>query len=46
MFEATEFERKTNKSTYRYAKKSLFVQNFRPLFLAVSPAIIMGVVKN
>ena len=49
MFKATEVEKKNknknrnkgNRSTYRYANKSLFVQNFRPLFTTVSPAIVM-----
>ena len=33
---------KKNKSTSRYANKSLFVQNFRSLFLIAYPAIVMG----
>ena len=38
MFKATEVEWTIrNKSTCRYANKSLFVQNFRLLFLAVYP---------
>ena len=47
MFKATEVEKKNknknkgNRSTYRYANKSLFVQNFRPLFTTDSPAIVM-----
>ena len=51
MFKASKVEKKTttknkkqkqkrNKPTYRYANKSLFVQNFRPLFIAVSWAIV------
>ena len=44
MFKATEAERKKrNKPTYRSANKSLFVQNYRPLFLAVSPTIAMWI---
>ena len=47
MFKATEIERnKKNKSTYRSANKSLFVQNFRTLSLAVPPATAMGIIKN
>ena len=46
MFKATEIERnKKNKSTYRSANKSLFVQNFRTS-LAVPPATVMGIIKN
>ena len=41
---------KENKEKYiylnRYANKSFFLQNFRPLFLTVSPAIVMGFVRN
>ena len=37
---------KRNKSIYGYANKSLFMQNFRELFLALSQAIVMGLVKN
>ena len=47
MFKATEVKKnKRNKSTYRSANKSLFVQNFRTLLLAVSPATVMGLIKN
>ena len=35
-----------NKTTYRYANKSLFMQNYRPLFLVVTPAIVIGLVRN
>ena len=45
MFKAAEVERKRNKSTYPYANKSLFVQNFRPLFLTVSAVVVMRVIK-
>ena len=47
MFKATKVGKKIkkrNKPTYRSANKSLFVQNFRQLFLlfiAVSRAIVM-----
>ena len=34
-------KKKRNKPTYRFANKFLFMQNFRPLFLAVSPATVM-----
>ena len=47
MFKAAVVERKIRKeSTYQYANKSLFVQNFRTLLLAVSPATVMGLIKN
>ena len=44
MFKATKVEKKknkTNKPAYRSANKSLFVQNFRPLFIAVSRVSVM-----
>ena len=42
MFKSTEVEQnERNKSTYRSANKSLFKQNSIPLFLAVSPMIVM-----
>ena len=42
MFKTTEVEQnERNKSTYRSANKSLFKQNSIPLFLAVSPMIVM-----
>ena len=34
-------EKKRNKPTYGFVKKSLFMQNFRPLFLAVLLATVM-----
>ena len=40
------FFKRNNKFTYQYANKSLFVQCFKPLFLAVSPAIVMRLVRN
>ena len=47
MFKATEIERnKKNESTYRSANKSLFVQNFRTLSLAVPPVTVMGIIRN
>ena len=47
MFKAALVERKINKSTYQYENKSLFVHNFRPfLFLTVSAAIVMGLIRN
>ena len=48
MFKATEVERKIGEINlpYRYANNSYFVQNFRPLFLAVSSAIVLGLVRN
>ena len=36
-------EKNKNKPTYWSGNKSLFVQNYRPLFLAVSPAIVMRI---
>ena len=33
---------KINKSTYQYTNKSLFVQNFRPLFLTAFSAIVVS----
>ena len=47
MFKSTEVERKIREinlliNMYR----NLFEQNFRPFFLAVSPAIVMGLVRN
>ena len=45
MFKATKVEKKkknkTNKPAYQSANKSLFVQNFRPLFIAVSRVSVM-----
>ena len=38
-----KLKEKRNKPTYWSAKKSLFAQNYRPLFLAVSPAIVMWI---
>ena len=36
MFKATKVEKnKRNKPTYRSTNKFLFIQNFRPLFIAV-----------
>ena len=48
MFKTTEVEKKNkrNKSTYQYASKPVFMQKFRSLFLASSPAIVMGLVRN
>ena len=49
MFKQNKVEKKKNrrnKPTYRSANKSLFVQNVRPLFIAISPAIVMGLIKN
>ena len=41
---------KGNKEKYiylnRYANKFFFLRNFRPLFLTVFPAIVMGLVRN
>ena len=39
-------ENKRNNSTYRFANKSLFVKNFRPLFIAVSRAIVMWILQE
>ena len=49
MFKGTEVEKKKkkrNKYTYWYADKSLFVQIFKPLFIAVSPVIAIGLIRN
>ena len=45
MFKATEAERKKkrNKPTYRSANKSLFMQNYRPIFIFVSLAIVIRI---
>ena len=41
---------KGNKEKYiylnQYANKSFFLENFRPVFFNVSPAIVMGLVRN
>ena len=45
MFKATDVDikiRDKNKYTYQYGNKSLFVQNFRPLFIPVSPCDCHG----
>ena len=45
MLKVTEVEKKNNrrnKSTYWQANKYLFMENFRPLFPAVSPTIVIG----
>ena len=42
MFKQMKLKEKRNKSTYQYTNKSLFMQNFKSLFLAVSPAIAMN----
>ena len=47
IYKINEVEKnRRNKTTYRYANKSFFMQNFRPLFLVVSPAIVLGLVRN
>ena len=44
MFKATEAkEKKRNKPTYRSANKSLFMQNYRPIVLFVSLAIVIRI---
>ena len=48
MFKSTEVERKIREinlliDMYR---RDFLEQNFRPFFLAVSPAIVMGLVRN
>lgn len=41
MFNVTKVESKWEKQTYLSIYKSLFVQNSIPLFIAVSPVIVM-----
>ena len=44
MFKATEVKKK--KDLVIDLQINLFVQNFRTLLLAVSPATVMGLIKN
>ena len=47
MYITTGAERKIReKLIYQYGSKSLFMQNCRPLFLAVSPAIVRRLIRN
>ena len=47
MFKATKVEKnKRNKPTYQSANKFVFMQNFKPLFIAVSWAIVIRTCKE
>ena len=47
MFKTTKIERKIKEiNLLMDVQINLFVQNFRPLFLTVSPEIIMKLIRN
>ena len=47
MFKATEVEKKIREINLLVdVRINLFMQNFRPFYLPVFPAIVMGLVRN